>query len=347
MRPCSSLEFRGRALSAEPAQSIGCTGSLAMKRIFSTSDVHPRDRFDFWHSIACATIVGHDSIPAQRHSFSADIDAGALADLNIVRFENSPMKVSRTADQVARACSDELFICRQDSGSLSINQDGHAVILQAGEISLLDPLMPYAADFSKQSQTLVIKMPRFSLEARIGPSRPMIGKSFGLATPFQKWVSSFLATLPGVIEKLGQPAEMLLQTQIMDLMALALAEAGAASKPRISSARSVTLLAVRAAIEARLTDPCLNSTIVAGAAGVSVRYANALLGEDEESIMSLILARRLDRCRIALEDRERDYLTISEIAFGWGFSDMTHFGRSFKARYKILPRECRKLSKMR
>src|ERR1700761_3222763 len=101
-----------------------------MKRIFSTSEVHARDRFDFWHSVACATIVGHNSIPAQRHSFSADIDAGALADLNIVRFENSPMKVSRTPAQVARACSDELFLCRQDAGVVSIDQDGHAVNLR-------------------------------------------------------------------------------------------------------------------------------------------------------------------------------------------------------------------------
>jgi AraC-like DNA-binding protein len=206
--------------------------------------------------------------------------------------------------------------------------------------------MPYAADF-EQSQTLVLKIPRRSLEARLGPSRPLIGKSFGLATPFQKWVSSFLATLPGVVEKLGQPAEMVLQAQIMDLIALSLAEAGAASKPRISSTRSVALLAVRAAIEARLTDPGLNSSIVANAAGVSVRYANALLATDGQSIMSFILARRLDRCLAALEDRKQDHLTISYIALSWGFSDMTHFGRRFKAKYKILPSECRKLSKMR
>jgi AraC family transcriptional activator of tynA and feaB len=106
------------------------------------------------------------------------------------------------------------------------------------------------------------------------------------------------------------------------------------------------LLTVRAAIEARLTDPGLNSSMVASAAGISVRYANALLAADEQSIMSLILARRLDRCLAALQDRKQDHLTISDIALGWGFSDMTHFGRSFKAKYKILPSECRKRLKL-
>ena len=316
-----------------------------MKRIFSTSEVHPRDRFDFWHSVACATIVGHDSTPKQRHCFAADLDAGGLADIGIVRFDNSPMKVSRTALQVARSNSDELFLCRQGAGSLSIDQGGKELILRAGELAILDPLMPYAAEFTGQSQTLILKLPRRSIEARLGPSRSLIGKSFGSATPFQEWVSSFIATLPSVVEKLGHRAEMVLQAQILDLIALSLAENGTQSKPRISSARSVALLAVRAAIELRLTDPKLNSAVVAGAAGISVRYANALLAEDGESIMSLILTRRLDRCRAALEDRKQDHLTISEVALGWGFSDMTHFGRSFKTRFKILPSEFRKRSK--
>ena len=32
-----------------------------MKTVFSTKLVHPRDKFDFWHSVACKTVVDHDS----------------------------------------------------------------------------------------------------------------------------------------------------------------------------------------------------------------------------------------------------------------------------------------------
>jgi AraC-like DNA-binding protein len=34
--------------------------------------------------------------------------------------------------------------------------------------------------------------------------------------------------------------------------------------------------------------------------------------------------------------------TISEIAYGWGFSGMTHFGRRFKAAFGSSPRDYRK-----
>ncbi len=36
-------------------------------------------------------------------------------------------------------------------------------------------------------------------------------------------------------------------------------------------------------------------------------------------IMRLIQARRLARCRSALEDPSDTHRTISEIAYGWGF----------------------------
>jgi AraC-like DNA-binding protein len=49
------------------------------------------------------------------------------------------------------------------------------------------------------------------------------------------------------------------------------------------------------------------------------------------------------RCQKAFDDPSQTHRTISEIAYGWGFSDMTHFGRKFKAAYGLSPREFRKL----
>jgi AraC-like DNA-binding protein len=32
---------------------------------------------------------------------------------------------------------------------------------------------------------------------------------------------------------------------------------------------------------------------------------------------------------------------ITEIAFGWGFNELTHFSRAFKERYGVSPRDWR------
>jgi AraC-like DNA-binding protein len=131
--------------------------------------------------------------------------------------------------------------------------------------------------------------------------------------------------------------------QALDVIALSLAGTIASEAPRLSSGRAVTLLRVQAAIDARLSDSELDPVAVAAAAGVSVRYANAALARQGTSIAKLIQTKRLDRCRRALEDPAQRQRSVSEIAYGWGFSDMTHFGRRFKAAFGMSPRDHRKL----
>ena len=95
-----------------------------METVFSTYEVHVRDRFDYWHDVACRSIVNHNSQPECRLKFNAAIQAGALADVGLVVFENSPMDISHTPGQAAHATNDEIFVCRQLAGSLALEQNG-------------------------------------------------------------------------------------------------------------------------------------------------------------------------------------------------------------------------------
>jgi AraC family transcriptional activator of tynA and feaB len=81
---------------------------------------------------------------------------------------------------------------------------------------------------------------------------------------------------------------------------------------------------------------------VAAAAGVSLRYANAALADENTSISRVIQERRLARCKKALEDPAQAHRTVSDIAYSWGFSDMTHFGRKFREAFGRLPSEYRR-----
>ena len=316
-----------------------------MKKLFSTTDVDPRHRFDYWHSVACENLVGHSSTPQCRQTFNAELEAGMLADMGLVLFENSPMDVARTAKHITQSQSDELFICRQAAGLLELEQNDRQLVLGVGDVTLLDPLLPYIARFSAASKLLVVKVPRRALAARVGRTRELTAISLKPSKPEIRWTSSFLAMLPGVSGRLTATAQEIASNQVLDLIAVSLLDTGEALRARIPSARLLMLLRVRSAIEARLSDPTLDAATVAEAAGVSVRYANELLAKEGTSIMRLALAMRLRRCRQALEDPLQNHRTMSEIARSWGFSDMTHFGRSFRAMYDVLPRDCRKRAK--
>ena len=171
----------------------------------------------------------------------------------------------------------------------------------------------------------------------------MIARSIKPTEAEHRLTSAYLAMLPAQSDTLGSAAADVVRDQVLDLVAVSLAKAMDDGTPRVSSAHSLALVSLRAAIEARLTDPTLDASSVAAAAGSSsVRYANAVLAKHNTSIMRLVQAQRVQRCRRALEDPSQAHRTVSEIAYGWGFSDMTHFGRRFRVAYGMLPSEYRR-----
>jgi AraC-like DNA-binding protein len=316
-----------------------------METLISTSKVHPRDRFDYWYSVACKNLIAHASKPECRHTFQAEMQSGALADLGLVLFENSPMSVSHTQRHCAQMGSDDLFVCRSILGQLALEQAGREVVLEAGDMTLLDPHLPYEGKFSGGTKLLVLKAPRRALEARVGKTADVIMRSMKSTEAEHSLASGFLGMLPAHTGQLGRAAAETVKTQTLDLVAVSLAKTREGPRPYLSSARTCALLHLHAAIEARLSDPALEADTIAAAAGVSVRYANALLAQEGTSIVRFIQSRRLERCHRALNDPLQSHRSVSEIASAWGFVDMTHFSRRFKAAYGILPSELRKRSK--
>ncbi len=313
-----------------------------METIFSTSSVHPRDRFDYWHSLACKKIVGHDSVPEDRPTFQAEIKAAKFGNLDLVEFSNSPMQVSHTMAHVERTRPDTAFLCYQLSGSVLIFQNASEVNLDAGSLMLLEPLLPYDAKFSRDSKTLLIKVPRRELRARIGGTRELTGRRVTAQLADDDLALSVAARLPSLAGRTGPITEEMVGNHMLDLIGLSIARTIGSAAVRVSTPKALLLGQIRSVVEARLTDPDLGGRKVAEIVGISVRYANALLAAQDSSLHRLILSRRLSRCRSALEDPNQFHRTIAEIAQGWGFSDMTHFGRCFKAAYGVSPREHQK-----
>lgn len=86
----------------------------------------------------------------------------------MVASETSPMTMSHTSRHVARAAADELFVCRQVSGTSLLEQDNRDVALMRGDMALFDPRLPYRARLSSGCNLLVVKVPRRRVEARVG-----------------------------------------------------------------------------------------------------------------------------------------------------------------------------------
>jgi hypothetical protein len=99
---------------------------------FSTADVRPRDRFDSWHAAARKYIIDHDSRPDCRLTFAAKLCYAALDEMTLASVECSPMMAVHTSRQVSQTTPDELFVCRELTGTMLFEQSRREAALKAG-----------------------------------------------------------------------------------------------------------------------------------------------------------------------------------------------------------------------
>ena len=230
----------------------------------------------------------------------------------------------------------------QLEGTATLIQDGREATLQPGDFTLLDAQRPYSSHYSTKWRRLFFKIPHRALKARLAPSSQLTAHAVRHGPGINGLVSDYLRTIPQHVGGLKEASRARIGEQVLDLAAVALAAEGGKGRPALSSARATSLLRLRTEIERRLPDPALDPETAAAAAGISVRYANALLAEEGLSLGRLIVSRRLERCRLALSDAMQAHRTIGDIAYSWGFSDLSHFTRRFKGAFGCAPGDYRR-----
>ena len=307
--------------------------SEKMQTIFTTDDVRPTERYDYWHSVACRQILPHDSKPRDRASFEAMIKAGALADLGFLEWETTPIAVTRSPKHIVQDQSDDLMFLRLISGRNSpFKQNDGEVFLNAGDMALVDPTFPHESGFMVRSRLQCVLIPRKALESRIGVMPALIARIIEPTHGDAGLLSLFLGGAPNHFGYLSPIGAAHIREHAVDLIALSLGNL--IGRPAdLSSPARVATLRMRVFIEARLEDPELDRATIAGAVDLRVRQANDLLAKEGTSITALLLERRLARVKRVLGDPIQAHRPVVDIAMSCGFRDLTSFARSFKATY--------------
>ncbi len=127
------------------------------------------------------------------------------------------------------------------------------------------------------------------------------------------------------------------------LVTAMIAEADAPTRlsGQVRDRSSISLLALKADIEVGLGQSSLSLEQLANTYGVTTRYFQKLFEAEGRTFSDYLLERRLERAFHMLRDGNRMDHTVSAIAFGVGFGDLSYFNRTFKKRFGATPREIR------
>jgi AraC-like DNA-binding protein len=259
--------------------------------------------------------------------------AEVYSDAQIVRHSRS--HVARTKDAM-------FFLHLQLEGDSISRQDGREALLSAGDFTLCDSTRRYEMVFTGANRMLVLGIPNAMLRRQVGCPESLAA----IPMPGSRGASGLLSQLlrkywgeyhQGLDEQSGARIAI----AILDLIGAAYADLPQALGDR-SSLGTAHRIRIINYIEAHLNDPDLTPTRIAEACKMTARYLHHLFSDQDETVARYILRRRLEACSKALQSGAQRGRTVTAIAFDYGFNSPTHFGRVFRAKFNVTPREYRR-----
>lgn len=308
---------------------------------FTTDDSPGYRRLALWQDIVCDVFVGLDCRSDLGSAFRGSVTQALLGKAVCSEVCSDQQHVYRTPSRIARSDQDFVLIALGNRGDGGVAQDGRETVIHSGEFALYDTTRPYELKFNGAFTQTIFKVPREMLQRRLGATETLTAISFGAEAPLERLAYDFIFRLCQSADRLAPGNAAVLSEQAVDLLAMALSERlGKTSLPS-STHRSALLYRLKAHIRARLSDPDLSPAETAAALGISPRYVNDLLADEDMSFQRYVLAERLAQCRRDLASPVLAHRHISEIAFAWGFNDLSHFGRVFREHFGMSPRDFR------
>lgn len=236
-----------------------------------------------------------------------------------------------------------LLVTLQKEGIATVWQDGRESRIEAGDFFVLDITRPFRIE-TGEIRTHSIYLPRDRMRDLVphidGLTALAIKGNEGTGVLFR----AILDELFGMASQLTEDLANRLADLIPDVLAVVLNGMDCPNDAGATRLKNFHKDRIRQYIAEHLSDPELDTDMIAQAVNLSPRYIYQLFEDEPLTLMKRVWNQRLENCGKELRAPALKHRTISEIAYSWGFSDVAHFSRAFRSHFSMSPREFRKRS---
>ena len=267
--------------------------------------------------------------PAERE-FPWEVSRWALGPLNVSHVSYSGPVQGRITSPAAQS-DRKIVLMAVDKGAVELEQRHRGGRCDPQGLVLMNVGQPLEGVGSGTTALLAATIPTAVLQTQC----PEIEERCGVVVPCQTGSASVLHDLLRSVlrekEAIG-PIEASVITRMVCSMVSCVFRGGDVEQGRESLLRAYRERIVQV-VDDELQNPELCPRLIAERLAISQSYLFALARRSGISLGQLILDRRLDRCREALDDPNWSRRSITDIAFAWGFKELSHFSRRFSERF--------------
>ena len=308
-----------------------------MELVWNTDSVAPRDGFGFWQEAVCRAVLSVATERRQATAFHAQIRSRSFGSARFAAFKSGRHAIVRDRSHIASLTDGGYLVSMQLRGRCNISQADDQIILQPGEIAIIDGEQPFRIDFPEDVERVVSVLPRHLLNSRAPwlPRRPT--RLISTAPTIIELARRHLLHLAYAEPDPESGEAVLLTENLCNLITIGSAAAKDASALTPDRRLELMLLLARQ----NLFDPELSPAKLASWCKISVRTLHIRFKAMGYTWSQWLLSNRLDACRTALGDPCARHIQISQIAYQRGFNDLSHFNKSFRRAYAMTPGEYR------
>lgn len=247
---------------------------------------------------------------------------------------------SLQVDLPEQAAPDSYYLPLQLNGEFRGGQYGRECCAGSRSLLLVDSHAPHWRELSAHSRLLNVRLPKPMLESYLTDPQAVCMKPVSAASGLGALAWDFIQSLWQRRAELSR-VEVLHLADVLSRMVASLFDTSRDGEAGHSGTVDGQRHRLLEYITHHLNDPQLDVRKAAAACGISPRYVHLLMRATGRTFSRYLLEHRLEKCRQALQGRENSR-SITEIAFEWGFNDVSHFSRSFRWRYGESPRDTRR-----
>jgi AraC-like DNA-binding protein len=314
-----------------------------MADFVSTNEVSARQRLTYWNDLVCHAFPRVEVTSLLDGPFFGSISTEQVGFIKLAEVATGPSIVRRSKSLLDPAGEDYVKVIYQIHGETIVYQEDRTAFLSCGDWVFLDCMQTYSLEHTPahhKNVVLVLQLPKRIFCTRLPNPETLTGYTINSHVGLGRVTYDFIQSLRRDIAHIAPETKTQLAETLVDLLATNLRETlyPARGTPRN---QAVMLLEVKSFIHQHLADPSLSASMIARALNISKSYLYLLFQGENTTLDRYIWDLRLEKCRADLANPLNGHRTITEIAFGWGFNNSTHFSRLFKERYGLSARSYR------
>ncbi len=309
--------------------------------VWDTQDAH--DPFDCFREATRNSFVPWQHELNDDRQFRArveriDFDTGLIAQVR-----SRPHIAVRNRGHVSNTSVDGYSVLYMLAGQLNVEQGERAGVARQGDLIIFDMARPCkmfteAMTEGQESIAFFVTKSHMRADHGAGALANLLLKRDHLASPLVNCLSFMSQNI-----RTASPSELnALFEACVTLLPLAGGCSAGTPGDEQGSAQSRRLFReIIDFVDHNVSRPDLSPPLVADRFGISSRYLHKLFADSSVTFSAYVLAKRLDFVAVELRSPTGRYVPIANLAYDWGFGDISTFNKAFRKRFGCPPRTYR------